>query len=270
MSQNSGQRFFGPDDPRIIRPNWPAPDNIVAFTTTRLQGASRAPYGSFNLASHVGDDANSVEHNRQSLMQGMDADICLQWLDQIHSNAVVQASSFSQFEASIPQADAIVSQQIGEACAVLTADCLPILLYDKTSKSVAAVHAGWRGLAQGIIENTVAAMLANRSAPSEQILAWLGPAIGACHFEVGQQVRNAFLLNQDSNDKQLLDCFVKLPAPGKYLADLYKLAKFRLGQLGISKVYGGDYCTCCQNERFYSYRKEGLTGRMASIIYRRA
>jgi YfiH family protein len=226
----------------IVEADWAAPDGILAFTTTRIGGCSVAPYDSFNLGSHVDDDPAAVTANRDLLGAQLSTDKAIDWLNQIHGTAVVEALS----NESIPNADAIFSRQAGAACAVLTADCLPVLLCSESGDVVAAAHAGWRGLAAGVLEATVRKMDCEPGA----ILAWLGPAIGPEAFEVGPEVREAFLAGADKLEH----------------GDLYGLAKQRLATAGVARVSGGDYCTYADSERFFSYRRDGQTGRMASLI----
>ena len=243
---------------RCIKAAWPAPANVLAFTTTRAGGFSAPPYASFNLADHVGDDHRAVTANRASLARELPAATRVQWLSQEHGSAVVQAGPGEL----CPVADASWSREPGRACAVLTADCLPVLLWSRAGDVVAAAHAGWRGLLAGVLENTVAAM----GAAPGQVLAWLGPAIGPGAFEVGAEVRSAYLdaaADQAGTDA----CFVPNQArPGHFFADLYSLARLRLQGAGVERVAGGDFCTFSDSGRFYSYRRDGETGRMASII----
>jgi len=249
-----------PTTPRFIEARWPAPVGVLALCTTRQGGSSVAPYESFNLASHVGDRESAVQENRQRLAAALPAEVAFSWLDQVHGTAVVEAG----YAGSVPVADAQWSRRRGVACAVLTADCLPVLLCSDTGCVVAAAHAGWRGLCAGVLESTVAAM---QVAPG-RLLAWLGPAIGPSTFEVGPEVREAFLAASASaviGSTQA--CFV--PSPGRrhhWYADLYALARVRLSALGVTRIYGGDFCTYSDRGRFFSYRRDGQTGRMASLI----
>lgn len=243
---------------RCIKAAWPAPANVVAFTTTRGGGYSAPPFDSFNLAEHVGDAPRAVAANRASLAREMPTANPVQWLSQEHGTAVVQAGRGEL----CPIADACWSTEPGRPCAVLTADCLPVLLCSRTGEVVAAAHAGWRGLLAGVLENTVAAM----GVVPGQLLAWLGPAIGPGAFEVGAEVRSAYLagaVETAGTDA----CFVPNRArPGHFFADLYRLARLRLRAAGVAGVFGGDFCTFSDSGRFYSYRRDGETGRMASII----
>ncbi|TVP87981.1 MAG: peptidoglycan editing factor PgeF [Pseudomonadaceae bacterium] len=231
---------------------WPALPRVRTCITTRLGGVSGAPWDSFNLATHVGDDAQAVAANRAQLEQQLDCQPA--WLQQSHSTRVVAADP-----ALTADADAQWTASSGIACAVLTADCLPVLLTTVNADRVAAAHAGWRGLADGVVENTLAAL----DTPGDQILAWLGPAIGPQAFEVGEDVIDAFV----SQDDSAWQAFEETAQPGKYLANIYQLARMRLKAAGVQHIYGGDLCTVNDRERFYSYRRDGETGRMASLIW---
>ncbi len=245
----------------LIMPDWPAPANVFALSTGREGGVSRGGFASLNLGDHVGDDEEAVARNRSRLMAALPAGTRVQWLAQAHGNRVVLAG---EGEAP-PVADASWSGRPGQACAVLTADCLPVLLCSRDGALVAAAHAGWRGLAAGILETTVAAL----PAPPGTLLAWLGPAIGPAAFEVGPEVRDALAAAGTGQDVE--GCFRPSPGrPGHFLADLYGLARLQLAALGVGAVYGGDFCTLSEKQRFYSYRRDGPgCGRMASLILRR-
>ncbi len=238
----------------LITPNWPAPDNISAFTTTRLDGYSQPPYDSFNLAMHVGDDTATVARNRMLLKEQLQLANEPKWLNQIHGIQVIQADT-AQINAT---ADASFTRQPQIACAILTGDCLPLLICDRAGSIVAAVHAGWKGLAAGIIEATLTAL----SVPTKDLLVWLGPAIGPEAFEVGEEVYQQFI----AFDPQALFAF-KRNANNRWLADLYTLAKQRLNAQGVTQIFGGNLCTYTDEQRFYSYRKKNPTGRMASLIW---
>lgn len=235
-----------------IVPHWPAPAGVRAYATTRAGGVSAGAYASMNLAAHVGDDAAAVEENRRRLRAHLPAEPL--WLSQVHGNAVARVG---EAVAGV-EADAAVARRKGAVCAVLTADCLPVLLCNDVGTVVAAAHAGWRGLAGGVIEAAVRAM----NEPPPRLLAWLGPAIGPQAFEIGAEVRAAFLAHSP-------DAAAAFAAKenGKWLADLYRLAEQRLNALGVERVFGGGFCTFTEAERFYSYRREGNTGRMASLIW---
>lgn len=235
-----------------LRPDWPAPENVKALVTTRSGGVSLSPFDSMNLGEHVGDQSAAVARNRE-ILQGETAVEPL-WLTQVHGTQVVQLGEVS---AGV-QADAAVSRLPKKACVVMTADCLPVLFCDRSGTVVAAAHAGWRGLCAGVLESTVAAM---KTAP-EEILAWLGPAIGPAAFEVGDEVRTAFI----SHSAAASAAFQK-QREGKWLCDLYLLARQRLEGLGLAAVSGGGLCTFSDARRFYSYRRDGVTGRMASMVW---
>jgi YfiH family protein len=247
----------------FIEPDWPAPASVLALSTTRAGGLSAPPYSSFNMGHHVGDSAAAVAANRALLAQSLPPTSTIAWLSQIHGTSVVEAQRGEQY----PQADAVWSMDGGVACAILTADCLPVLFCSISGDRVAAAHAGWRGLLHGVLEATVEAL----GLPPGDLLAWLGPAIGPRAFEVGPEVRDAFLAAPAASTAAVTDCFVPNPArPGHYYADLYSLARQRLRQVGLTRVYGGDFCTFTESQRFFSYRRDGQTGRMASLVMLRS
>lgn len=240
----------------IIVPDWPAPGRVKALVTTRAGGASRRPFDTFNLGFHVDDDPGAVSSNRKKLQQIIATQYSPQWLQQVHGTAVVEAVP----DAGVCEGDAVFTRRSGLPCAVMTADCLPVFLCDSAGSQVAVAHAGWRGLAQGVLEAT----LATFKAPSKEILAWLGPAIGPAAFEVGCEVRDAFL-HYSVESKQ---AFISNPdRTGYWFADLYMLARMRLVNEGLRQITGGDFCTFTDTERFYSYRRNKHTGRMASLIW---
>jgi polyphenol oxidase len=236
----------------LIIPNWPAPPNIRALQTTRIGGFSRPPYDSLNLGSHVADSPLDVARNRMLLNTLMPSEPV--WLEQVHGIVVANADSAS----CLPQADACIAMHRSAVCVVMTADCLPILLCNQQGTVVGAVHAGWKGLAAGVIEATVQAM----NIPASNLMAWLGPAISQDVFDVGAEVREIFI----AADEQAEGAFVA-GQNGKWLADLYALARLRLNALGITQIYGGDYCTYKDAELFFSYRRDGVTGRMGTFIW---
>ncbi|GAB3523819.1 peptidoglycan editing factor PgeF [Photobacterium alginatilyticum] len=238
----------------FIVPDWPAPANIKAVSTTREGGISLQPYQGLNLGLHVGDNIEHVQCNRTQLQQELGLAESPAWLNQTHSTTVIGVNAPL---AATPDADGSYTRVADIACAVMTADCLPILLCDSAGTQVAAVHAGWRGAADGIIE----AALDTFHAPADQILAWLGPAIGPNAFEVGNEVREQFVADLPQAEQAFK------PYGDKWLADLYVLARQRLYRAGVSKIYGGDFCTFSSPERFYSYRRDGVTGRQASLIW---
>ena len=252
----------------VIRPDWPAAENIHAFCSTRNKGVSHDEYASLNLALHVEDEPGLVLANRLQLNHQLRLPDEPVWLDQVHGNRVVNANFINSSKQATevnhnellapPQADASFTETANTVCAVMTADCLPVLICNRKGSKVAAAHAGWRGLADGVIETTVAALSERHS----ELLVWLGPAIGPQAFEVGEDVCDAFVKNQPKS----IEAF-KQNRPGHYLADIYQLARLRLENIGIDAVYGGEYCTFTDAERFYSYRRDGKTGRQASLIW---
>jgi len=233
-------------------PDWPAPPGVRALATTRRGGASRAPWDSFNLGAHVGDEPREVAANRALLRRELPAEPL--WLNQVHGTRCVDAA----VAAPGIEADASFTRRRGVVCAVLTADCLPVLLCDDQATVVAIAHAGWRGLAAGVIEATVGAM----GEPGDRLMAWLGPAIGPEAFEVGGEVRDIFI----GHDAQATSAFVAA-ANGKWLCDIYRLAGQRLQALGVRRTASADSCTVGDTERFFSYRRDGVSGRMASLIW---
>lgn len=239
----------------LIVADWLAPTGIHALTTTRLGGFSQPPFDSLNLGDHVGDDPEAVAENRQQLRQIAALPAEPLWLQQTHSTRVINAADW---QTGI-EADAIVSDKTNRVCAILTADCLPVCLYDQHTGKIAAIHAGWRGLAGGIIENTIAHMQADPT----QLIAWLGPAIGPQQFEVGSDVYEVFT----QSSAQAVQAF-SLQNNGRYLADIYQLARQRLTKCGVEQISGGEYCTVSDPATFYSYRRDGQTGRMATLIWR--
>jgi YfiH family protein len=243
----------------LLKPDWPAPATVRAVVTTRIGGCSRGPYAGFNLGTHVGDAPDDVARNRQRLQQAVQLSQAPLWLQQVHGSRVLSLSPGAPVPASPPEADAACTTQTGLACAILTADCLPVLFCDSAGGVVAAAHAGWRGLRAGVLENTVRAM----AVPPATIMAWFGPAIGPQAFEVGAEVRAAFL----AEDADARAAFVAGRAPDKFMADLYALARLRLRRAGVMQVFGGGRCTYSEPARFFSYRREPVTGRMASLIW---
>lgn len=239
-----------------IEPDWPAPAPVRALSTTRDGGVSEGVFRGLNLGAHVGDEAARVERNRTLLQQAAGIPGRLNWLNQVHGTVV---HPVSDAYGVAPEADAACAQQAGQACIVMTADCLPVLFCDKAGTRVAAAHAGWRGLQGGVLEASIAAM----GCEPGELLAWLGPAIGPTAFEVGGEVRDAFMAEQ----AEATAAFVPSPNEGKWLADIYRLARLRLARAGVTAIYGGEYCTFSDSERFYSYRRDGQTGRMASIVW---
>lgn len=238
----------------FIEPDWPAPAQVKALSTTRPGGISHPPYDSLNLGLHVNDDQNAVLANRDRLAQAAELPTSPLWLQQVHSTRVINANDW---HAGI-EADASYSKQPEQVCTVLTADCLPVLFTNADGNQIAAAHAGWRGLLYGVLENTVSQF----SCRSDAIMAWLGPAIGPQQFEVGVEVFDAFT----SHAAEAESAF-QPHGSGHYLADIYLLARQRLNQLGIEAVFGGQHCTVTEQNQFFSYRRDGDTGRMASLIW---
>lgn len=240
---------------RFVVPHWPAPKQVKALTTCRDGGVSIGAYSSFNLARHVDDDASAVTRNRVELVAELALPADPVWLDQVHGVDVLELDQSNK--QTIHQADASLSRTQGQVCAVLTADCLPVLLCKQDGSAVAAVHAGWRGLLSGVIEKTIAAL-----GDTEQILAWLGPAIGPGRFEVGAEVKEAFV-----KKNTVMQQAFRQTDETHHLADLYAIARMTLIQCGVKRIYGGEYCTYNDADKFYSYRREPVTGRMASLIW---
>jgi YfiH family protein len=245
--------------PNFLMPDWPVSSRVKALMTTRQGGVSTGAYGlaghqpgGFNLGDHVGDDAEAVAHNRALLPCPPPF-----WLRQVHGNAVIDVHQAP----GSPEADAAIATAPGRACVVMTADCLPVLFADRLGRCVGAAHAGWRGLSLGVLEQTVLALRA--AVPDAELCAYLGPAIGPGSYEVGTEVAQVFL-RQDAEAERAL-----YPAsqPGKFMLDLYTLARQRLARVGVTELYGGDYDTVAEPEVFYSFRRDGVSGRMASVVW---
>lgn len=249
----------------LIRPDWPAPSRVQAVFTTRLGGVSEGVFAGLNLGAHVDDDPRRVAENRRQLRERLQLNQEPVWLTQVHGTEVYPVQGLAEAQPAIPpQADAAMTRLPGVPLTVMTADCLPVLFCDRAGSVVATAHAGWRGLCEGVLEQTVAAMGVSAS----EILAWLGPAIGPSVFEVGDEVRAAFL----AQDPAAVEAFVpgssvSGTSRGKWLADLYHLARQRLNGVGVTQIYGGQYCTFSDPTRFYSYRRDGQTGRMSGLIW---
>ncbi len=247
---------------QIITPDWPAAKNIHAFCTTRKSPEQNktqvkgAAYADFNLALHVDDNPEQVNVNRQQLLKYYKLPTEPVWLNQVHGCQVIEVPH--SHSPSPPTADAAFTRTAEQLCTVMTADCLPLLICNRRGNKVAAAHAGWRGLAAGVIETSVAQF---NEKPTE-LLVWLGPAIGAEVFEVGSEVRDIFINKQAQSAAAF-----KENRAGYYLADIYQLARLRLQSMGIDAVYGGEYCTFTDVDHFYSYRRDGTTGRQASLIW---
>lgn len=257
-------------NPDWLIPQWPAPANVHAVCTTRAGGTSKAPFDSLNLGDHVGDDSLAVDANRAVLQQAIDARPV--FLSQVHGAHAIWLSASS---AHGLKADACLTEQAGLACTIMVADCLPVLLTNERGSWVAAAHAGWRGLAgtdgRGILEAVVAGFSSSCAAPADQeasrILAWLGPCIGPDAFEVGAEVRDAFVQHDPA-----AEAMFRPKGSNKWLADLQGLARLRLGAMGIRQIYGNDgsypWCTVKQPSRFFSHRRDGVSGRLAACIWR--
>jgi YfiH family protein len=254
-SRTAVVNIVGMSADHYLEPDWPAPATVRAVTTLRRDGASAPPYDQFNLADHVGDDPAAVAANRQRLYEECELSAPPAWLHQVHGTTVVDAGSGTGADA-----DGSCTTDAGVVCAVLTADCLPVVLCDRQGTRVAALHAGWRGLAAGVIEAGVAAMQVD---PGE-LMAWCGPAIGPRAFEVGDEVRSAFVAAQPRH----AEAFVET-GTDRWLADIYLLARQRLAVLGVTRVHGAfDRCTWSEPQSFFSYRRDRECGRMATLIWR--
>jgi YfiH family protein len=239
--------------PQFLHPDWPVPAGVRALMTTRGGGASQAPYASFNLATHVGDDEAAVAENRRRLRSALQLPAEPAWLEQVHGIGV----------ATVPgprsgSADAMVSFERGGVCALLVADCLPVFFASRDGDRVGLAHAGWRGLAGGVVEAAVAAL----NCDPGKLVAWLGPAIGPAAFEVGDEVRTAFTERDPAATAEF-----RPGRDGRWLADLPALARRRLAACGVQSVSGGELCTYTERERFFSYRRDGVTGRMAALAW---
>lgn len=240
-----------------LAPEWPAPAPVRALSTLRTGGVSRGAHEGLNLGDYVGDEAADVSSNRAALRAAAALPGEPRWLRQVHGVRAVAAEAWQPGV----EADACHAAAPGLVCAVLTADCLPVLLCRRDGSRVAAVHAGWRGLLDGVIERTLEAM----AVPGDEVMAWLGPAIGSRSFEVGPEVRERFVaVNAGA------EAMFARGAQDRWLADLYGLARLRLRSAGVTAIYGGGLCTLLDAERFYSYRRDGVTGRMATLIWREA
>ncbi|HZF26273.1 MAG TPA: peptidoglycan editing factor PgeF [Steroidobacteraceae bacterium] len=239
----------------FIVPEWPVSPRVHAVSTLRRGGVSVAPYDTFNLGADVGDEVDAVAENRRRLGEqlGLDGEPC--WLKQVHGANVVRAGEVT---GERPQADAAIAAASDQICAILTADCMPVLLARTDGTRVAAAHAGWRGLASGVLESTIAAL----ETPPRELAAWLGPAIGPDHFEVGSEVRAAFL----RIDPAAVTAF-RANARGRWMCDLYRLAHQHLNRAGVDAIFGGGRCTFAEATEFFSYRRDGRCGRMASLIW---
>jgi hypothetical protein len=244
--------------PDLILPEWPAPSGVRAVFTLRSGGVSPPPFDSFNIGAHVGDEPRAVEENRRRLREQLELPAEPAWLTQMHGARVADLDA-EDLASPLAPADAAVTHIAGRVCAIQVADCMPVLFASADGAAIGAAHAGWRGLAGGVLEAVVDAM----RTPPAGLLAWLGPAIGQAHFEVGEEVRAAFLA-ADPGAATAFDANAK----GRWQCDLYGLAKRRLAALGVTRIHGGGWCTYADVGRFFSYRREGRCGRMAALIWR--
>lgn len=241
-------------DLELIVPRWPAPQGVHAISTIRTGGFSPSPWDTLNVGDHVKDDPGRVRKNRQKLADSLGLPLSrFSFLNQVHGTDIVRLP----LETPV-NADGCVTSEAGYPCVIMTADCLPVLFCSHDGKQVAAAHAGWRGLCRGVLEQAVAEF----DDPAG-MMAWLGPAIGPEQFEVGAEVRGAFI----EQDARAAAAFVPAATPGHFLADLYQLARQRLTRAGVTQIYGGHWCTFSDPDRFFSYRRDGVTGRMASLIF---
>lgn len=250
-------------DTGFLIPDWPAPANICSAVSTRMGGVSQFEFASFNVAGHVGDSASAVAANREQLVRALQLPEMPVWLSQVHGVAVLRRDGKTAITEP-PNYDACYSNQPNTVCAVLTADCLPVLFCSKDGQEVAAAHAGWRGLVDGVLETTACAF----QCPAGDLLVWLGPAIGPNSFEVGTDVVERFLNQwQDYGQPVVAACFTP-HREQRWLCDIYALARLQLQKLGIKAICGGDEDTCADWQRFYSFRRDGDTGRMVSLVWR--
>ena len=240
---------------KYISANWPAPKHIKAVTTTRVGGVSEGVFAGLNLGDHVGDDSEKVKCNRKLLIDDLGLQVEPQWLSQVHGTDVIEASKAG----NVVEADACWTSESGLACVVMTADCLPVFFTDTLGEDVAVAHAGWRGLVDGVLENTLRCF-----AKPEEVHVWMGPAIGPDAFEVGAEVKAQFEANQAESASAFEPVFGK---DGKYLANIYRLAELRLKKAGVKSISSCDLCTFGDSDTFYSYRRDGQTGRLASLIW---
>lgn len=245
-------------NPDFMVPDWPSPRGIRAAVSLRAGGVSRPPFDTCNIGAHVGDDPNSVAANRARLRETLALPAEPVWLEQLHGHQVIDLDARPSRD-SLGPADAAVTRSPGRVCAIQVADCMPVLFAAKDGSVVGAAHAGWRGLAGGVLESTARAM----NAPAGELVAWMGPAIGPEHFEVGEEVRAAFL----AADSGASAAFAA-NGRGRWQCDLYALARRRLAAMGVGAVHGGGWCTYADPGRFFSYRRDGRCGRMAALIWR--
>jgi purine-nucleoside/S-methyl-5'-thioadenosine phosphorylase / adenosine deaminase len=243
-------------DASLLQLDWPLPAGVRAAFTTRVGGVSSEPWETFNLATHVGDVHADVAANRARLKTLLALPAEPGWLSQVHGTVVADLDAEPR---GVITADAAIARQPGRVCVVMVADCLPVLFASRDGQRIAAAHAGWRGLASGVLEQTVKAL----GVPSGELTAWLGPAISQAHFEVGDEVRETFLKSDRAANSRF-----KMNARGRWQADLFGLARLRLASMGVTDVHGGGICTYADRERFYSHRRDGKGGRMAALVWR--
>lgn len=242
----------------LIKPNWSAPSHIKAFSTTRIDGVSEGAYQGLNLGLHVEDETSLVLQNRKQLTNYLSLPKSLCWLNQTHSTILLKLDNETQ---QVSEADASWSTLTNQVCVVMTADCLPVLITDKQGSFVVAIHAGWRGLCDGIIEKSLTTVCHELNISTENVLVWLGPCIGKTAFQVGEEVRQEFI----KHDEQARYAFSAYQ--DRYLADLHQLARLRLSAFNVAEITASEHCTFSEPELFYSYRRDGKTGRMATLIY---
>ncbi|PKF61212.1 peptidoglycan editing factor PgeF [Psychromonas sp. psych-6C06] len=242
----------------LITPAWSAPNHIKAFSTTRINGVSKGPYRGLNLGAHVGDDISLVDQNRMLFNEALPLASPLCWLNQTHSTLLLKLSAETE---QCLEADAAWSSNKGVACVVMTADCLPVLITNKQGSFVCAIHAGWRGLCDGIIEKSLLQICQKMEISAQECLVWLGPCIGKKSFEVGSEVREQFM-QHDARAKYAFSVY-----QDRYLADLHQLARLRLAPFQVAEISASEHCTFTEPDLFYSYRRDGKTGRMATVIY---
>jgi YfiH family protein len=244
----------------ILTPDWPTPPGIHAAFTLRSGGVSTAPFDSLNVGAHVGDQAAAVAENRRRVRARLHLPEEPSWMEQVHGTEVLDLDAAPEAAtAGTIRADGAFTRHAGRVCAVQVADCLPVLLAPRDGSAVAAAHAGWRGLAAGVLEATVRRL----ALEPRNLIAWLGPAIGPAHFEVGEEVRRAFLAHDGA-----AACAFAANARGRWQCDLAGLARQRLAALGVAAHFGGSWCTYAEASRFFSYRRDGRCGRMAALIWR--
>jgi len=246
----------------ILTPEWPAPPGVRAAFTLRSGGVSAPPFDSLNLGAHVGDEAEAVAENRRRLRTQLRLPEEPAWMEQVHGIDVLDLDALAHGGAArgVVSADAALTRRAGRICTVQVADCLPVLLAARDGSAVAAAHAGWRGLAAGVLEATVQALAVEPG----QLIGWLGPGIGAAHFEVGEDVRRAFV----THDAAAAAAAFTSNQRGRWQCNLAALARARLAALGVAAVFGGEWCTYADAARFFSYRRDGRCGRMAALIWR--